>query len=291
MQDLMVAAAQIAPVLGQIEENLKKHLDYIAKARSQKVDVVVFPELSLTGYELDEEDAVKIARQNNSKEVLTIAKASEGITTIFGFVELGFAAQLHNSSIAVRDNRVLFLHRKLNLPNYGKLIEGKLFGSGRCIDTFDLHDPWFGSILLCADAWNPGLVHLVAVKGATLLTIPTNSAYGTIEHGLFSNPAGWNLLVQFYSYVYGLPTVVVNRVGIDEKFKFCGGSKIFGPNGEMLAEAGEEEETLIFAQFKYNEIVKARANLPTVRDSNLDLIHRETVRVWNSIGRPTFVDG
>ena len=288
MQNLMVAAAQIAPVLGQIGENLEKHLNYIAEAKKQKVDVIVFPELSLTGYELQEDDALKIARQHNSKEVLAIAKESKGITTIFGMVELGFAAQLHNSSIAVRDNMVLFLHRKLNLPNYGKLVEGKLFGTGRCIDTFDMHDPWFGSILICADAWNPGLVHLIAVKGAMLLTIPINSAYGTMEHGLFSNPDGWHLLVQFYSYVYGLPTVVVNRVGVDENFKFWGSSKIFGPHGEVLAKAGNDEETLIFAHLKYNEIVKARARLPTVRDSNLDLIHRETVRLWNSIGRPTF---
>lgn len=291
MQDLVVAAAQIAPVLGQIDVNVKKHLDYISEAKRQKVDVVVFPELSLTGYELKDEDALEIARKDNSKEVLTIAKASTGITTIFGMVELGFAAQLHNSSIAVRDNKVLFLHRKLNLPNYGKLIEGKLFGTGRCIDTFDLHDPWFGSILICADAWNPGLVHLIAVKGATLLTIPINSAFGTMDHGLISNIDGWNMLVKFYSYVYGLPTVVVNRTGVDEKFKFWGNSKIFGPHGEVLANAGQDEETLISAQFKYSEIVKARARLPTVRDSNLDLIHRETVRLWNSIGRPTFFEG
>ena len=288
MHKLKVALAQIAPVLGQIAENVEIHLRYIAEAKRQAADVIVFPELSLTGYDLTE-TAPAVARRLDSDEVGAIAKASEGITTVFGMVELGFAAQLHNSSVAVRDGDVLFVHRKLNLPNYGRLDEGKLFGAGRYIDTFDLRDPWHASILTCSDAWNPGLVHLVAVKGATILLIPINSASGTVDHRLFSNPDGWHLVVQFYSYIYGLPTLVVNRVGREGKFAFWGKSKIVGPHGEVLAQAGSEEE-IVVAELEFDEVVRVRASLPTVRDSNLDLIHRETVRLWNSIGRLKFDD-
>ena len=152
----------------------------------QAADVVIFPELSLTGYDLME-SAPQVARRLDSDEVKAIAQASEGITTVFGMVELGFAAQLHNSTVAVRDGDVLFVHRKMNLPNYGRLAESKLFGAGRYIDTFDLKDPWHASILTCSDAWNPGLAHLVAVKGATILIIPINTAEGTVDHELFSN--------------------------------------------------------------------------------------------------------
>lgn len=288
MQKLKVAAAQIAPVLGQTAENVRMHLRYIAEAKRQGADVIIFPELSLTGYELGD-GAPAVARRRESDEVQTLAGASQGITTIFGMVELGFAAQLHNSSVVVRDGHVLFVHRKLNLPNYGKLVEGKLFGAGRYIDTFDLKDPWHASILTCSDAWNPGLVHLVAVKGATILAIPMSSACGSVEHDLFSNPDGWHLVVQFYSYIYGLPTLVVNRVGTEGEFAFWGGSKVFGPHGEVLAQGGSDEG-IIVAELRFDEIVRARARLPTVRDSNLDLIHRETVRLWNSIGRLKFGD-
>jgi len=286
MQKLSVAAAQVGPVLGQVDENLQTHLHYIAETRRQGADVIVFPELSLTGYDLMQ-TAPAVARRLDGDEVETIAKASEGITTVFGMVELGFAAQLHNSSVAVRDGNVLFVHRKMNLPNYGRLAEGKLFGAGRYIDTFDLKDPWHPSILTCSDAWNPGLVHLVAVKGATILLIPINSAKGTVDHHLFSNPEGWGMVVQFYSFIYGLPTVMVNRVGTEGEFAFWGKSKIVGPHGEVLAQAGSGEEVII-AELDFDEVVDARADLPTVRDSNLDLIHRETVRIWNSIGRLRF---
>ena len=288
MRNLKVAAAQMAPLLSRIAENVEIHLRYIAEARRQAADVIVFPELSLTGYDLMEK-APAVARRLDSDEVGTIAKASKGITTVFGMVELGFAAQLHNSSVAVRDDSVLFVHRKMNLPNYGRLAESKLFGAGRYIDTFDLKDPWHASILTCSDAWNPGLAHLVAVKGATILMVPINSAKGTVDHELFSNPEGWHLVVQFYSYIYGLPVVVVNRVGTDGEFAFWGGSKIVGPLGEVLAQAGADEQ-LVVADLAFDEVVRARAALPTVRDSNLDLIHRETVRLWSSIGQLRFGD-
>jgi len=286
MPTLKVGAAQIAPVLGRVEENVEMHLRCIAEAQRQAADVVVFPELSLTGYDLTV-TAAALSRRLDGDEVRAVARASRGITTIFGMVELGFAAQLHNSAVAVRDGDVLFVHRKLNLPNYGKLAESKLFAAGRQIDTFDLKDPWHASILTCSDAWNPGLVHLIAVGGATILILPINSASGTIYEHLFSNPEAWRLVVQFYSYIYGLPTVVANRVGAEGDFTFWGGSKIFGPHGEMLAEAGDEEE-IITAELDFDDVVRARSGLPTVRDSNLDLIHRETVRLWNSIGRLRF---
>ncbi len=285
MNNIIVTAAQISPVLGKVQENLEKHLFYIEEARKQKADIIVFPELSLTGYDL-KDLALDVARDTESKEIQTIAEASKGITTIFGLVELGFAAQIFNSSIAVRDNRILFLHRKLNLPNYGDLTEGKLFGTGRSIDIFNLKDQWFGSILICADVWNPGLVHLAAVSGATILTIPINSALSTVKHELYSNSEGWDLMAKFYSYIYGLPIVVVNRIGKESEFEFFGKSKIFGPHGEVLAQAESEKEELIITELKYNEILRARAHLPTVRDSNLDLIHRETVRLWMDIGKP-----
>jgi N-carbamoylputrescine amidase len=286
---LHVAAAQIAPIIHQVAENVEIHLHYIREAKRQAADLIVFPELSLTGYDLMQ-TAPDVARRLDSEDVAAIAGASEGITSVFGMVELGFAAQLHNSSVAVRDGKILFVHRKMNLPNYGRLAEGKLFGAGRYIDTFDLKDPWHGSILTCSDAWNPGLAHLVAVKGATIMIIPINSAQGTIDHDLYSNPDGWQLVARFYSYIYGLPVVLVNRVGSEGEFAFWGGSKILGPFGDVHAQAGMEEE-LIMAELNFGEVMRARAALPTVRDSNLDLIHRETVRLWNSIGQLRFDNG
>ncbi len=285
MSQLVVAAAQIVPKLGDVQANAKIHLDYIEKAKAQGVDLLVFPELSLTGYDV-EEKAPDIALGLSAPLVKKIAQASGDMVTVFGMIELGYAAQLHNSAVAVRDGHVIFIHRKLNLPNYGRLLEGKLFGTGRYVETFDLKNAWHSSVMICSDAWNPALIHLAAVKGATLLTVPINSARGTVDHQMYSNREGWNLAIRFYSFMYGLPTIVVNRVGTENNFVFWGGSGIYGAHGEQLAEAGDEE-VLLVASLQYQEVVQARASLPTVRDSNLDLIHREINRLRDKIGYPT----
>src|SRR6056297_2487664 len=153
-EKLVVAAAQIPTVPEDIDTNLESHLDYIAQARAQGCDLVVFPELSLTGYTLSDE-SFRLARSRHSKVVRRIAEASEGITTQFGFIEEGPAAQFYNATLAVRDGEIRHLHRKVNLPSYGNLDENKHFATGRFMETARLDETWRYAILICADAWNP----------------------------------------------------------------------------------------------------------------------------------------
>src|SRR3546814_21154504 len=96
--------------------------------------------------------------------------------TVVGFVEEGVAAQIHNSLAVLRHGTIAFLHRKLNLATFGKLEEGKHFAGGRYLETLDLGPRWRAGTLICADSWNPALVHLAAVPGATLLLLPVASA-------------------------------------------------------------------------------------------------------------------
>lgn len=247
------------------------------------MDVLLFPELSLTGYDL-RQNATEIAIEFDDKILIDIARESKDMKTVVGFVELGFAAQIHNTAAALKNGESFFIHRKLNLPNYGRLEEGKVFSSGRYIETFPLRHPWYTSILICSDVWNPALVHLVAVRGSTVLLVPTNSADLTVSSD-FSNPEGWDLTLRFYSMMYGMPIVMANRIGQEGDYKFWGLSKIVGPKGEIIKEAGQEEE-LIVADLDYKDVVRARAQLPTVRDSNLDLIQREIERLRDKIGYP-----
>src|SRR3546814_15048977 len=79
---------------------------------------------------------------------------------------------------AVRDGRLLFVHRKLNLPTYGQMDEGKVFAGGRYVETFRVTGPWYAGVLICADLWNPALVHLAMLHGASVLLAPVNSAVG-----------------------------------------------------------------------------------------------------------------
>src|SRR3546814_358618 len=129
--------------------------------------------------------------------------------TVVGFVEEGVAAQIHNSLAVLRHGTIAFLHRKLNLATFGKLEEGKHFAGGRYLETLDLGPRWRAGTLICADSWNPALVHLAAVQGATLLLLPVASALGVVG-GEFPTPVAWQRTLDYYAMVYALPLAMAN---------------------------------------------------------------------------------
>ncbi len=104
----------------------------------------------------------------------------------------------------------------------------------------------------------------------------------------FDNPAGWAATMHFYSMMYGAPSIMVNRVGIEEDLTFWGGSRILDPFGKPLAVAGDGPE-MIVATLDYGELRRARALLPTVRDSNIALVERETNRLIDRLGVPDMI--
>ena len=285
-EKITVGAAQIATVPEDIEANLETHLEMIAQARAHGCDLLVFPELSLTGYTLSDR-SFRLARSRHSKVIRQIAEASQGLTTQFGFIEEGPAAQYYNATLAVRDGEIHHLHRKVNLPSYGNLDENKHFATGRFMETAKLDDTWRYAILICADAWNPALVHLAAMNGATLLSVPISSSINAVE-GEFSNPNGWDLAVRFYAMMYGMPVVMTNRVGTEGSNHFWGGSAIIDAHGRIVTQA-DDEATLLTAELDYNQVREARFHLPTVRDSNFALIQREVNRLSEVLGVPESV--
>lgn len=284
--NLRLAAAQIETRLGDVAHNLDLHLEAIAAAVDAGCDMVVFPELSLTGYGIGEH-GYALARRRTGEEVRALAEAATGITAVVGFMEEGPAAQFYNTAIAVRDGRVEHLHRKINLPSYGALEEGKHFASGRFVETAPLIGPWRYAALICADAWNPGLVHLAAMSGATLMVVPTSSAIDAVGGG-FSNPCGWDTAIRFYAMLYGQPLLMCNRVGREGGHRFWGGSMIVDAHGEVLAVGGSAPD-LVIADVDYTDVRLARFRLPTVRDSSFGLIHREMTRLAGTLGVPESV--
>jgi predicted amidohydrolase len=89
--------------------------------------------------------------------------------------------------------------------------------------------------------------------------------------------------------IYGLPLAMANRVGREGKLEFWGGSCILDPFGHVLAQADGDGEHLISAALDYQDLRRARYLLPTVRDSNLDLVLRESERLYQIIGVPESV--
>jgi len=286
VRKLKVAIAQIESILGDPRANLPKHLAMVEAARADNVDILLFPEMSLTGHNAGSE-TLRLAIGRDDPIVAEIARASGPMCTIFGLIEEAVAAQFYNTAIAVRDGEVVFLHRKINLATYGKLEDGKHFATGRYVETFEFAPRWRTGVLICADLWNPALVHIAAVHGTTVLFAPISSAVEAVG-AEFDNPNGWAVNLEFYAMTYGMPVVMANRVGVEGDLTFWGGSRILDPFGKTLAQAGKDE-VLISAEIDYERVRLARYLLPTLRDSNLGLIDREIDRLVSIVGVPEAV--
>jgi len=266
---LKVAAAQINSMLCDIDANLDRHISLIEEAKEKSVELLVFPELSLTGYSLGS-NVMKVAMPLEDARLMALAKVCEGMQTIVGFVEEASPGEYYNAMAILQHGKLVAVHRKLNLPTYGGLEEGKWFSHGSELTMAQVCPGWSSTPLICADLWNPALVHAALLPRPTVLCAPINSASGVVSQD-FSNEENWLLNVRFYAMTYGTPVIMSNRYGPEEQSHFWGGSCIIGPRGELLAEA-EDREMLIMAELSRTHIARARFELPTHRDADTPLI-------------------
>jgi predicted amidohydrolase len=271
MTMLTVAAAQIACQPGDTHANLASHLAMIETARLRGVELLVFPELSLTGY-LGEPDCGRLAIARENPALLLLASVAGEMALSVGFIERGAENRFFNAQALLAGGAVAAIHRKLNLPGYGRLRENAVYAKGETLDLVALGEGWRAATLICADAWNPALPWLAALAGATLLILPVASARGAVDGG-FDNPRSWDVNLAHTALSYGLPTIFANHCGGGGDLDFWGGSRILDARGHVLAQAGEDAG-LIVATLAPGDGVDARKNLPTIRDADPALIQR-----------------
>ncbi|MCS4504346.1 NAD+ synthetase [Arhodomonas aquaeolei] len=268
---LLAGAAQINCALGEPDTNLDRHLEWIARARAGGVGLLVFPELSLTGYGLGRR-VPDVAMHRDHPRLVRLAEAADGITVVAGFIEAASPGEYYNAVAVVRDGELAAVHRKLNLPTYGGLEEGKHFHAGRGLTEVALDGGWRASPLICADLWNPGLVHAAMLARPEVLIAPVNSASGIVSES-FSNERNWLTNITFYAMTYATPVIMANRYGPEGDSHFWGGSRILDPRGEVLA-AADDGEALVTAQLDREAIARARYDMPTHRDADTPLVRR-----------------
>jgi len=275
MQKVRVALAQLAPKLGDPASNLPLHLDAVAKARDGGAQLVVFPELSLNGYQLlDRLPEVALAPDRGALSAL--GKASEGIDIVVGFAEEGSGHRFHNSAAYLSGGRVLHVHRKLFLPTYGMFQEGRDFAPGERLREVDAP---FGptGLLICEDLWHPTCAWLLAQAGAETIIVLSNGP--TLGARGDESVRMWRELVRVAARLQTAYVIYVNRVGCEEGLTFGGGSTAIDPFGRVAVEAPALEEALVFADLEPEVLRRARAAYPLLRDEKLELCHRELGRI------------
>lgn len=280
-----LALAQINTRLGVVESNLEKHLQLIGRAVQQGADLVIFPELSLTGYVL-QDLAPTVAQHARPDDPVfkQLLQASQGVDMVVGFVEEDERNRFYISSAYLSQGKVVHLHRKVYLPTYGLFDEGRFFAWGDTIAAFDTR---FGraGILICEDFWHVSPPYLLWLDGADLLFF-TSASPG---RGLTSAPklstAQWvESINQAYASIFTSFVIHSNRVGYEDGLHFWGGSTVFDPNGELVAQAPYEKESLTLCEIDLNQLHRTRARLPLLRDERTALVQRELARILSRDG-------
>ena len=278
MRDVRVALAQIAPRLGCLEENLEIHEARIAEARTESAGIVVFPELSLTGYVL--RDMVPdVALRPGSGLLDRLARASAEIDIVAGFVEESDGHLFYNSAAYFSRGRLVHLHRKLYLPTYGLFQEGRDFAAGERLRRFDTeHGPY--GLLICEDLWHPTSTWLLALDGAeVILCLSNGPTRGTRPELEITSIGVWRRLLRVNAQFRTSFMLYVNRVGCEDGLTFGGGSLAVDPFGRVLAEAPALDEALTMVELREDVLRRARTVYPLLRDENLELAHRELERI------------
>lgn len=282
--DFTVALAQIKPKLGCVRENLSLISDVVERAIAAKADLVVFPEMALTGYfirDLVPEVAVTI----DGPEVQSLKKLSHHIDISFGFVEVSSDYRFFNAALYLQGGEVLQWHRKVYLPTYGLFDEQRYLARGEHFRAFDTRFGRMG-MLICEDMWHLSASYILAMDGATtLICLSSSPGRGISDADTLGSSHAWQKLTSTTAMFLNSRVIYCNRVGYEDGVNFWGGSEVVGPSGDVMKRANLFDEDLIFVPIEEGALRRERIFSPMLRDENLAVTLRELQRVDAERGR------
>jgi predicted amidohydrolase len=223
---MKAAVAQITSYLGNLEKNIEKHIEYCDKAIKENADLIVFPELSLTGYSLKDINYEICLNPYTSGKLDKLKEKSKEISIICGFVEEGENHAVYNSAVYIEDGEVKFTHRKIYPPTYGIFEELRYFTPGHNCKAVDTKHGKIG-LLICEDLWHLSLPLTMALDGADFIV------------GIAASPTKMGTDVQEL-----LKDVTSLEIGVlDYVYKMCGTK--FNSFEEFMQNISENSDEIV----------------------------------------------
>lgn len=274
-----LAVVQVDAAVGDLKANMAKHCLAVRHAIDRGADIVVFPELSLSGYtvrDLNWDVALRARKQELFDEMIELSSQA---TIILGTVEEADNFGMYNSAFIFEEGVVASAHRKVYLPTYGMFEEMRYFSRGSNVACFPSRHGRLG-ILICEDLWHMSLPYVLAQDGAEIIL------------GLAASPtriAGQSPMLpalalnyehhKTYARLLSSYVVYCNRVGVEDGVNFWGGSHIVSPSGDILAQAKLFEEDMILASINENEVRRARRFSRHFIDEDMHLMIQHLERI------------
>jgi NAD+ synthase (glutamine-hydrolysing) len=284
--DIVIALAQLAPRLGDLGTNLARHLELITAAAAGGADLVVFPELSLTGYFLKDlvtETALRI----DSPEIHARVEASRGVDAVVGCILESDDHRFHNAALYLSGGAVVHVHRKVYLPTYGLFDEARDLAPGNRFRAFEAplssarpRRPWRAGMLICEDLWHPSSAYLLARAGVDLIICASASPGRGVGQGSeLGTSQSYDVITRTYAQLFTTYVVYCNRVGYEDGINFWGGSRVVDPEGHPVGEPAGRDEAMPLHRLDLAALRRARIANPMLRDERHDIVDAESRRL------------
>ncbi len=274
-----IGIAQFSPRLGDVAANLSIYEQHIARAQEEGVDLLVFPELSLTGYHLRDMVAT-VALREDAAEITRLKELSRTISFIAGLVEESADFRFYNAALYLSGGDIQHVHRKVYLPTYGMFDEQRYYARGDRIRSFETPSGRV-AILVCEDLWHPSTAYIAALDQALMIICPSSSPLRGIadDKEQDENARYWESINRAYAETFGVFVIYANRVGFEDGVGFWGGSEIIDPFGQCLAKGQYYEEDFVTAEISLDAVRRKRIAAPLLRDEDIDLTINELMRI------------
>ncbi len=283
---MRVALAQINTTVGDLDGNTAKIIENIATARSAGADVVVFPELAVTGYPPEDLLLKRTFVEANIAAIHKITMETRGITAIVGFVDIN--ADIYNAAAIIHDGEIVGIQHKYFLPNYGVFDEDRYFQAGTSTNVYKLGHIVFG-VEVCEDVWYAEGPHRIQslIGGAHIVfdinSSPFNAGKWRFRERMLGTRAADNSCAMVY----------LNAVGGQDELVFDGNSLVAGPSGDMLfrCKAFEEQLAIVdidLAPVEHTRLVDPRrrkAKLATSNKAETPLVELRPIEKPKRVGK------
>jgi NAD+ synthase (glutamine-hydrolysing) len=279
MTKLTLALDQINTKLGDVNANLDKHISLMRNARVQGADLIIFPELSLTGYVL-QDAASSVALHPNSADPIfnRLLHASNDIDMVVGFVEEDERYRYFISSAYLSEEKVIHVHRKVYLPTYGIFDEKRYFAAG---DSFRAFYTKFGrmGLLICEDFWHASSPYTLWMDGADVMLFTSASPGRGVTEEILGSAQWVETVNRTYAGLFTTFVAHTNRVGFEDGLSFWGGATVYDPDGKLVVKSPYNEEGITIAELDLNQLRRTRMRLPVLRDERVDMVMKELHRI------------
>ena len=262
---ITLALAQISSENGNKKENLTKIEELTLRAKGQAADLVIFPELCLTGYVVKDQlyELAETIPGPSTKRIEELARKT-GMYVVFGMPELSekTRATMYNTAVYIGPEGIIGKYHKMYLPTHSVFEEKRYFRPGYQTAAFDTPIGKIG-LCICYDLFFPEVTRLTRLAGAQLIVCI--SASPSVRRSYFEILTAARALenTSFLAYV--------NLVGVEDGLQFWGGSRLLSPTGDIIARAKYDEEDFVLCEVDFNDMKPAEAFIPTLRDLRPEL--------------------